>query len=175
MRLINKTRYAILGVLVEGPSTGYEIKSLMGRSTVYFWRESDSTIYPMLKVLAEEGKVVSEIAYVGKKKKEIFSITETGLAEFKTWLKMPTVEETPRNEFLLKLFFVTEAMEMMRLFEERLEKVEKILAEYKKIEERLVGIADSPRKTIRLKALRYGISQLESEMQWLTRECTYEI
>ncbi len=133
MTLINKTRYAILGALLDGPSTGYEIKSLMGRSTVYFWRESDSTIYPMLKVLAKEGKVVSEIAYVGKKKKEIFSITEKGIEEFKTWLKMPTVDETPRNEFLLKLFFVTEPKEIVRLFRERLEKVKKIHEEYKTI------------------------------------------
>ena len=29
----------------------------------------------MLKVLAKEGKVFSEIVYVGKKKKEVFSIT----------------------------------------------------------------------------------------------------
>ncbi len=87
MKLVNKTRYAILGVLLEGPTTGYEIKSLMGRSTVYFWRESDSTIYPMLKVLAKEGKVRSKVVYVGKKKKEAFSITETGRAEFKAWLR----------------------------------------------------------------------------------------
>ncbi len=61
----------------------YEINSLMRRSTIYFWRESDSTIYPMLKVLAKEGKVLSEIVYVGKKKKEVFSITEMGRMEFK--------------------------------------------------------------------------------------------
>ncbi len=167
MRLVNKTRYAILGVLLEGPTTGYEIKSLMGRSTVYFWRESDSTIYPMLKVLAKEGKVLSKIAYVGKKKKEVFSITEAGREEFKAWLESPTGSETPRNEFLLKLFFVTDQKEMIRLFQERLEKTEQIYEEYKKIEERLEGIADSPRKTIRLKALRYGIALLESEIQWL--------
>lgn len=170
MRLINKTRYAILGAVLDRPSTGYEIKSLMGRSTVYFWRESDSTIYPMLKVLAKEGKVVSEIAYVGKKKKEIFSITEKGIEEFKAWLKMPTVDETPRNEFLLKLFFVTEPKEIVRLFRERLEKVKKIHEEYKTIEERLENIADSPRKKIRLKALRYGMAHLASEIQWLTNE-----
>ena len=170
MRSVNKTRYAILGVLLEGPSTGYEIKSLMGRSTVYFWRESDSTIYPMLKVLAKEGKVLSKIVYVGKKKKEVFSITETGREEFKAWLESPTGSETPRNEFLLKLFFVTDRKEMIRLFQERLEKAEKIYEEYKKIEERLEGIADSPRKAIRLKALRYGIALLESEIQWLNAE-----
>ena len=170
MKLVNKTRYAILGMLFEGPTTGYEIKSLMGRSTVYFWRESDSTIYPMLKVLAKEGKVLSKIAYVGKKKKEVFSITEAGREEFKAWLDSPTGSETPRNEFLLKLFFVTDQKEMIRLFQERLEKTKKIHEEYKKIEERLAGIADSPRKAIRLKALRYGIALLESEIQWLNDE-----
>jgi PadR family transcriptional regulator, regulatory protein AphA len=167
MRSINKTRYAILGMLLDGPCSGYEIKSLMGRSTVYFWRESDSTIYPMLKVLAAEGKALPKIVYVGKKKKEVFSITKAGRAEFKTWLESPTASETLRNEFLLKLFFVTDREEMIRLFQERLEKIEKTHEEYKKIEERLESLTDSPRKAIRLKALRYGIAHLALEMQWL--------
>lgn len=167
MRTINKTRYAILGMLLEGPRSGYEIKSFMARSTVYFWRESDSTLYPMLKVLAGEGKVLSQVAYVGKKKKEVFSITETGRAEFKAWLASPTGSETPRNEFLLKLFFITDPEEMVRLFQERAEKAEKTYAEYRKIEERLENLPDSPRKAIRLTALRYGIAQLALEIQWL--------
>jgi len=170
MKIINKTRYAILGVLLNGPTSGYEIKSLMGRSTVYFWRESDSTIYPMLKVLAKEGKVLSKTVYVGKKKKEVFSITEAGCEELKAWQMSPTGSETPRNEFLLKLFFVTDKKEMARLFQERLEKVEGIHEEYKRIEKRLEGIADSSQKSIRLKALRYGIALLESEIQWLNNE-----
>lgn len=167
MRVVNKTRFAILGMLLEGPRTGYEIKSLMSRSTVYFWRESDSTLYPMLKVLAEEEKVRSKVVYAGKKKKEVFSITRAGRAELKAWLKSPTGSETPRSEFLLKLFFITERKEMVRLFQERREQAKKVHEEYKSIEERLEGLEDSPRKAVRLKALRYGIAQLELEMQWL--------
>jgi PadR family transcriptional regulator, regulatory protein AphA len=170
MKLVNKTRYAILGMLLEGPRTGYEIKSLMGRSTVFFWRESDSTIYPMLKLLAEEGKVLSKVAYVGKKRKEVYSITRTGRSEFKDWLKSATSSETPRNEFLLKLFFITDQKEMVRLFQERLEKADRTYEEYKTIEERLAALEDSPRQAIRLKALRYGIAQLELEIQWLKGE-----
>lgn len=170
MKSINKTRYAILGILLEGPTTGYEIKSFMERSTAYFWRESDSTIYPMLKVLAAEKKALSKVVYVGKKKKEIFSITETGRAEFQAWLESPTGSETPRNEFLLKFFFATNQEEMLRLFQERLEKAKNIFAQYKKIEERLESLADSPLKAIRFKALKYGIAQLELEIQWLQAE-----
>jgi DNA-binding PadR family transcriptional regulator len=167
MKSVNKTRFAILGMLLEDSRTGYEIKSLMERSTVYFWRESDSTIYPMLKVLAEEGKVRSKVVYVGKKKKEVFSITRRGRTEFKAWFDSPTGSETPRNEFLLKLFFVTEQKEMARLFQERLAKVEKTYEEYKRIEERLKGLDDSSRKAVRLKALRYGLAHLALEIQWL--------
>jgi len=170
MKIINKTRYAILGVLFDGPTTGYEIKSMMARSTVYFWRESDSTIYPMLKVLAKEGKVCSEKVFVGKKQKEVFSITKTGRKEFKTWFESPTGSETPRNEFLLKLFFVTDQKDMVRLFQERLEKIKGLQEEYKKIEERLEGIVNSSQKAIRLNALRYGMTLLESEIQWLNAE-----
>ena len=175
MKLVNKTRYAILGMLLDGPSTGYEIKSLMSRSTVYFWRESDSTIYPMLKVLAKEGKVQSTIAYVGKKKKEVFSITETGRDEFKAWLESPTGSEIPRNEFLLKLFFVTDREEMIRLFQERLEGVEKTYEEYKKIEKRLENLVDSPRQAIRLKALRYGKTHIALEIEWLKESILEEV
>ena len=66
MRSVNKTRYAILGMLLDGPCSGYEIKALMNRSTVYFWREFDSTIYPMLKILAKEGKAVATVVNIGK-------------------------------------------------------------------------------------------------------------
>lgn len=170
MKLLNKTRYAILGMLLETPSSGYDIKSLMSRSTIYFWRESDSTIYPMLKVLAKEGKVLSEVVYVGKKKKEVFSITKTGCDEFKSWFKAPTSEETPRNEFLLKLFFASDPIEMVRLFQERLEKIRIIHTDHKNNEERLINMANSPLKTIRLKALRYGLSLLEAEIEWLKKE-----
>jgi len=121
----------------------------------------------MLKVLAEEGKVLSEIVHVGKKKKEVFSITEMGRAEFKAWLDSPTGLETPRNEFLLKLFFVTDREEMVRLFQERLKQTEKTYKEYRKIEDRLEGLDDYPRKAIRLKLLRYGIAQLTLEITWL--------
>lgn len=170
MKIINKTRYAILGVLIERAASGYEIKSFMKRSTMYFWRESDSTIYPMLKTLTREGKVLSQTVYVGKKRKEIFSITESGRSEFKSWFESPTGSETPRNEFLLKLFFVTDQKEMIRLFQERLEKIKITYEEYKKIEQRLESLADSSLKITRLKALRYGLSLIEAEMEWLNEK-----
>jgi len=168
--MINKTRYAVLGVLLEGPASGYEIKSMMQRSTAYFWRESDSTIYPMLKRLASEGAVCSEANYVGKKRREIYSITDPGRSEFAHWLEGPTTSETPRNEFLLKLFFASDPTQAQRLFQERLEKSVGQYEQYEEIEKRLEEAEDSPRRAIRLKSLRYGMAQLALEIEWLSKE-----
>ena len=170
MRSVNKTRYAILGMLLDGPCSGYEIKALMNRSTIYFWREFDSTIYPMLKILAKEGKAAATAVNVGKKKKDVFSITDAGRIEFQNWLESPTANDTPRNEFLLKLFFAKDEKDMNRLFEERLKKVENTYEEYRKIEDRLEKLGDYPQKAIRLKSLRYGIAQLALEIKWLKGE-----
>ena len=104
MRIINKTRYAILGVLLDGPTSGYEIKSLMGRSTVYFWRESDSTIYPMLKVLAKEGKVSPKAVYSGKKRKKFFRLPRQVARNSRFGLKSDRVWKPRAMNFFLSSF-----------------------------------------------------------------------
>jgi len=69
----NKTRYAVLGMLSMQPSSGYEIKKMMEQSTDHFWREGDSSIYPILKQLLEEGMLTCEVgnAESDKPKKNI--------------------------------------------------------------------------------------------------------
>lgn len=171
MRLGNKTRYAILGVLLGGASTGYEIKALMRRSTDYFWRESDSTIYPMLKRLAEEGKVeLAEVAHVGKKRKEIYAITEAGREEFHAWMASATGKEVRRDEWLLKLFFATEERDAQRLYREALGRAKQTLEEFEVIAERLEGLPDQPAKRIRLASLRQAMAHLELDISWYHSE-----
>lgn len=65
----NKTKFIILGFLQNTSLSGYEVGKLIKRSTSYFWQESDASIYPALKLLADEGLVSKEIVYVGKRKK----------------------------------------------------------------------------------------------------------
>lgn len=171
MGTVNKTRYAILGMLLEEPRSGYEIKSLMERSTAYFWRESDSTIYPMLKRLAQEGKVqLAEVVHRGKRKREIFAITEAGKEEFRAWLESSTGPEVRRSEFLLKLFFATAESDQRRLLLEELESAQKTYEEFKRIEERLAGLPDSPEKAVRLKSLRHGMAHLALDIEWFEEE-----
>ncbi|MFH1832013.1 MAG: PadR family transcriptional regulator, partial [bacterium] len=94
MKKINKSRYAILGMLFDGPASGYDIMEGMHRSTGHFWQESDASVYPMLKVLEAEGKVSSRSEFVGKREKKIFEITHLGKEEFLAWIVLPVGKET---------------------------------------------------------------------------------
>lgn len=106
----NKTRYALMGFLSLGDASGYDIKKKMEQTTNHFWRETDSTIYPILKQLLDEGLVSCKIANANTDKpKKIYSLTEDGRQEFLDWLSEDPVLEQHRNELLLKVFFGSKA------------------------------------------------------------------
>ncbi|MCO1582113.1 PadR family transcriptional regulator [Crossiella sp. SN42] len=53
-------RAAVLLVLVDGPTHGYQLIADITERSDGYWRPSPGSIYPVLKQLAEEGLVVSE-------------------------------------------------------------------------------------------------------------------
>ena len=55
--MVNKTKYAILGVLDTFPGSGYDIKKYCDKSISYFWNENFGHIYPVLKQMENEGLV----------------------------------------------------------------------------------------------------------------------
>ena len=102
----NKTRYALMGFLSLQDASGYDIKKSMEQTTNHFWRESDSSIYPILKQLLDEGMVSCKIANADTEKpKKIYSLTEDGYREFLDWLSEDPALEQKRDELLLKVFF----------------------------------------------------------------------
>ena len=106
MARVNKTRYALIGFLSMSPSSGYDMKKRMAESTDHFWREGDSSIYPILKQLLDEGMVTCEVsnAESGKLKK-VYTITEDGEHELEEWLYCDPELFQSRNELMLKIFF----------------------------------------------------------------------
>jgi len=103
----NKSKYAILGMLAAVPrSSGYDIKHLMEHSTQFFWKESFSSIYPVLAALVKDG-LIEEIEDNSKseRQKNVYELTAKGKKELKEWLGKPVEYEQLRNELLLKLFY----------------------------------------------------------------------
>jgi DNA-binding PadR family transcriptional regulator len=104
MAATNRTAYALLGLLAQGPKTGYEIKQVVERTISHFWKESYGHIYPTLKTLIAEGQVVREAgAQSGTRQR--YQITAAGQAALAAWLAAPLEPEGVRNELALKLYF----------------------------------------------------------------------
>lgn len=162
-----KTKFVILGFLLDGSLSGYEIGELIKQSTNNFWQESDASIYPTLKLLAKEGLVSSKAVYVGKRRKEIFTITDLGRKAFLEWFKRPPDQDLHREEFLLKLFFADETTEeqMQRHCDEKLRELKKLQEKYKEIEEFLK--TQLPQKVYWLKTLKIGLAHLELDIRLL--------
>lgn len=104
---INKSRYALLGMLSMRPASGYGIKKFADQSLKHFWAENYGQIYPVLRQLLEEELVNMEVQLQEKRpNRKVYSITEKGRAELNAWLmEENTFSQSLRNEFLLRIFF----------------------------------------------------------------------
>ncbi|MDF1567543.1 MAG: PadR family transcriptional regulator, partial [Spirochaetaceae bacterium] len=103
----NATRFVILGLLAEGPMTGYDIKKIIDIRFRYFWSESYGQIYPELKKLTKEGLLehLPGEPDDGARQKKRYKITDEGKGAFAGWMSLPPEVERQRSEFLLKLYW----------------------------------------------------------------------
>lgn len=130
MAQINKTQYAILGMLSIRPRSGYDIKKQISRSIGFFWNENFGHIYPILKRMEKDRLVTKHVEDSGDRpKKNVFTLTEKGKKELNHWLKVPVSEQPIRNELLLKLFFGAhlEEGDIMAMIEAEKEKSENLI------------------------------------------------
>lgn len=119
MEELSATAYVILGMVRNGPKSGYEIKALVDRTTRFFWAASYGQIYPELKRLSEAGLIEGVDSPTGGRKRTVYEITADGEEELKAWLRQPPSTYEMREEGLLKLFFADalprgEAIEILR-------------------------------------------------------------
>lgn len=95
----------LLGFLMDGAKTGYEVKKYMEKSTHYFFNTGFSSIYPKYKKLEKEGRVrVSQEIKNGKLNK-VYTLTDEGKRAFQEWLAVKPEIGRIRDEALLKVFF----------------------------------------------------------------------
>src|ERR671930_2677824 len=95
----------VLGLLALRPRSGYDIKTIVDRSTRFFWAASYGQIYPELRRLEEEGLIEGEDAPNGARSRRVYRITAAGRTALEEWLLGSTVTIELRDESLLRLFF----------------------------------------------------------------------
>ncbi|MEV0401096.1 PadR family transcriptional regulator [Actinoallomurus sp. NPDC050550] len=98
-------RHAVLGLLSEGPASGYDLLKIFEISLANVWPATQSQLYGELGKLADAGFVT--VVAEGPRGRKEYAITDAGRAELRHWLT--EVEPTPvarRSDMLLRVFFL---------------------------------------------------------------------
>lgn len=101
----SRTKYLILGLLSEGPKSGYDLAKATRQRFRFFWSESYGQIYPELRRLSKEGFVVQEGREPGPRGRKAWTITSAGRTALESWLEDPACSNTARLESVLKAYF----------------------------------------------------------------------
>jgi DNA-binding PadR family transcriptional regulator len=171
MSTVNKTRFAVMGLLSIRPMSGYDLKQVIEASTRNFWNESYGQIYPVLRELTASGLTVREDQPKdGGRERHVYSLTEQGRDELRGWLSSPVERQQVRNELLLKLFFGAEvpvevSIEHVERFRARQERA---LQRYEEAEAmmNLREKPDDPNRKHWMITLSYGRHQAEAAIAW---------
>jgi DNA-binding PadR family transcriptional regulator len=67
-------KFHILGVLISGPTHGYEIMHRISHHTGHVWRPSPGSMYPALESLEKEGFITCQ----GDGRRKVYSLTSKG-------------------------------------------------------------------------------------------------
>jgi DNA-binding PadR family transcriptional regulator len=96
----------LLGFLMRGSMTGYELKKLFSMSFSFFSGLSYGSIYPALNKMEQEGLITMRLeVQEGSPNRKIYTITAKGRKAFLEALKAPFAHERGKHPFLTRLFF----------------------------------------------------------------------
>jgi DNA-binding PadR family transcriptional regulator len=161
-------RFAVLGLLEDGPASGYALTTRFERSLQrYAWTARQSHIYPELGRLAEDGLI--EVVDEGARGRRTYAITESGRAALRDWLLSPPKPRAVRDERALRLSLISalDPPQARDIVLDHLTEAETVAAELRAVAE--AADADPhPRGRLRFGrlALELGIYQYEAQRQW---------
>jgi DNA-binding PadR family transcriptional regulator len=162
-RPLNATAASLLGLLHEGPMTGWELVAVAQERIGNFWTLTQSQVYRELAAMAAAGLV--EVGPPGPRDRKPHAITDAGRAEFAAWLERKPGPDQVRIPLLLTLAFARH-LPPARLAElvaaERAEHAER-LARYEAARE---ALAAAPGDRIRLVTLEFGLRHERAVLDW---------
>jgi DNA-binding PadR family transcriptional regulator len=164
---LSTTEFSILGLLLSGERSGYDLKKAADAGVGYVWTPAKSHVYAVLPRLVQGGyATVRTVAQERRPDKQVYRITTVGEEAFVRWLEEP-IDERPGSThlFLLKVFFGgrmrREAL-VAHVERRRAYAVEK-LAEFRELEDE---IRDDEAAYHGYLTLRWGLAAGEAWIRW---------
>lgn len=100
---LNATAASLLGLLQDGPLSGWDLVAKAEDEIGAFWSLTRSQVYRELKTLAERGMIVA--GQVEARERRPYTLTDAGRAAFQEWLAADPDPEIIRYPILLRLRF----------------------------------------------------------------------
>lgn len=97
-------RIAALGLLAEGPASGYDLLKHFEKSMANVWPATQSQLYSELNKLADSGLI--EVSAIGPRGRKEYRITDAGLVELQRWVTSPQDDPPFRSAGLLRVFLL---------------------------------------------------------------------
>ena len=172
MAKVNKTKYALLGILSNISGSGYDIKKVCDSSIGHFWNENYGHIYPVLQKMEEEDLITKEVKQTeGRPAKNVYSITQKGKEDLEGWLMLPVEQQPVRSELLLKIFLSKDipVKNIIEKIKKTKEDCERDLQKYSEIEELFSSgkiQADKKNLVLWTSTINYGRQGEEAQIKW---------
>lgn len=160
---VNATAAALLGLLRDGPASGYELAQRAQQQLGDFWTVTRSQVYRELAAMAQRGLVHGHQA--GARDRRAYELTAAGRAAFRAWLHDEPTSDVVRIPLLLRLAFA-DALDPTRLAElasgQRAQHAER-LAGYEEVERAALAQGATARDLV---TLRFGLRYERAVLQW---------
>jgi len=161
------TTFAVMGLLSQGPRSGYDLASYAELSIANFWSVAKSQVYRELSRLESLGFVdATEVKQQALPDKRIYSLTKKGQAALIEWLNTPQPQpDRMRSMFLLKVFFgnLIDQEELIGMIEEHGKHARETFIHLSSIVEQL---ETDPNMEYVLATARLGTKVLEATADW---------
>jgi DNA-binding PadR family transcriptional regulator len=160
---LNATAGALLGLLRDGPRSGYDLVAEAEQVIGGFWTITRSQVYRELAALADRGLL--DRGQTGPRDRQPYQLTTAGRAAFRTWVNTSPEPENLRIPLLLRLTFADaiDPGQLQAMLSEHHAVHQRRLAAYRSLDRQLAtaGIPREKRMT-----LAFGISYETAVLRW---------
>ena len=160
---------AILGLLLESPMHGYELRKRLTGLLGAFRAFSYGSLYPALRRMQTDGLIVEDAAPVGtvkvRRARRVYQLTDSGKARFTELVADTGPQNYPDDGFGVHLAFFnrTPAEARMRILEGRRRQVEERREGLREAIARATNSLDRYTKQLH----QLGLESSEREVKWL--------
>lgn len=173
------SEYALLGLLLDGPSHGYDLARQFAVNTQLgkVCRLEMSMLYGLLRKLEREGIISGREENLGEgKTRRMVELTEAGRQEFEAWLHQPVQHNREmRFSFLVKLYFASLRGDdlLLKLLDDQIEFTQNWLNQFLARKQPTNEATDQD-SDFEEWVLDFRVEQTNAALRWLAH-CRYQI